>query len=38
MTPGESPESGFTARGARTVDLDDTPEQAEYRAQVRGWL
>jgi len=20
------------------VDLDDTPQQAEYRTQVRGWL
>ncbi len=29
--------TGQSAKGGE-VDLDDTPEQAAYRAQVRGWL
>ena len=29
--------TGQSAKG-EAVDLDDTPEQAAYRAQVRAWL
>ena len=30
--------TGQSAKKENAVDLDDTPEQAAYRAQVRGWL
>ena len=35
-----SPLRGLTGQSAKgeAVDLDDTPEQAAYRAQVRSWL
>jgi alkylation response protein AidB-like acyl-CoA dehydrogenase len=30
--------TGQSAKGETAVDLDDTPQQAAYRAQVRSWL
>jgi len=30
--------TGQSAKGENAVDLDDTPQQAAYRSQVRGWL
>src|SRR4051812_50189238 len=38
MVPRPRPTGQSARGGTESVDLNDTPQQAEYRAKVRAWL